>query len=230
MKGICFLSAIPMRSEPSDKAEIINQALHGESFDVLQQEEKWSKIRLHHDRYEGWIDNKQWKIFSKKTASYRTSNTVNVSFLKLKTIIYPAGSYVDFKIKPCKKSLLQTAKSFLNTPYLWGGRTFMGIDCSGFTQIVFRIHCINLLRDACQQASQGKKIALRNATNNDLAFFHNTSGKIIHVGIVMQEKNSLKIIHAAGKVRIDTLDTKGIWNAETQSYSHMLHSIKRVIK
>lgn len=230
MKGICFLSAVPVRSEPSDKAELVNQALFGETFDILQQEEKWSKIRLHHDQYEGWMDNKQWKKYTGKATDYRTKTVVNLPFIKTKEFIYPAGSYADISVRPTQNTLIQTAKQFLNTPYLWGGRTFMGIDCSGFTQIVFRIHGIHLLRDAYQQATKGKKVSVKNSETNDLAFFHNASGKIIHVGIVIKEKNVLKIIHAAGRVRIDTLDERGIWNAEIQAYSHTLHSIKRMKK
>lgn len=145
-------------------------------------------------------------------------------------LLLPAGSIIDFIETGNSKTVLQTAKLFLNTPYLWGGRTCMGIDCSGFTQIVFRIHHIFLLRDAYQQASQGKKISLKNIAPNDLVFFQNKDGKIIHVGIAIKEKNTLKIIHASGKVRIDILDEKGIYNEETQMYSHQLHSIKRVMK
>lgn len=230
MKGICFLSAIPMRNEPSDKAEMINQVLYGETFDILKMEVKWSKIKLHHDKYEGWIDRKQWKEYAGKPTDYKNKNIVSTLFLKNSATIIPAGGLVGLNSKPTTKNIFQTAKLFLNVPYLWGGRTFMGIDCSGFTQIVFRIHHIFLLRDAYQQATQGKKVSLKNCTSNDLAFFANNEGKITHVGIVLKEKNATKIIHASGQVRIDSLDEKGIWKEETQSYSHLLHSIKRVTK
>ena len=149
---------------------------------------------------------------------------------KEKDCIYPLGSLVEFKVPENKKTILQTAKLFLNTPYLWGGRTFMGIDCSGFTQVVFRVHGIKLLRDAYQQATQGKKIKFADAATNDLAFFSNQEGRIIHVGIVIKEKNDIKIIHASGKVRIDKLEERGIFFEETQTYSHQLHSIKRISK
>lgn len=149
---------------------------------------------------------------------------------KRKDGVYPLGSLVALKTPQNDRTLLQTARLFLNTPYLWGGRTFMGIDCSGFTQIVFRAHGIKLLRDAYQQATQGRKIKLADAATNDLAFFSNSEGRVIHVGIVIKEKESLKIIHASGKVRIDLLDDRGIFNTETQSYSHQLHSLKRILK
>lgn len=230
MKGICFLSVIPMRSEPSDKAEMVNQVLYGETFDILQKEEKWSKIRLHHDQYEGWIDQKQWQIYTEKTPTLKFRNIVNTLFIKNKGIVLPAGSLVDFDIKENKKDILHTANIFLNTPYLWGGRTFMGIDCSGFTQTVFRIHQLFLPRDASQQVAVGRKVSFKNCATHDLAFFSNKDGKITHVGIVIKKKNTTKIIHASGHVRIDLLDENGIWKEETQAYSHSLHSIKRVLK
>lgn len=230
MKGVCYLSSVPMRSEPSDRAEMVNQIIYGETFDILLQEEKWSKIKLHHDNYEGWIDNKQWTIHTDKKQSIKNVRFISSIFYKKDRLFLPAGSIIDFIETTNNNTILHTAKLFLNTPYLWGGRTFMGIDCSGFTQIVFRIHHIFLLRDAYQQATQGRKIDFEAIASNDLIFFQNKDGKIIHVGIAMKEKKSLKIIHAAGKVRIDLLDEKGIYNEEMQTYSHQLHSIKRVIK
>lgn len=228
MNGINYLSVVPMRKETSDKSEMINQVLYGETFKILEKTEKWSKIQLHHDKYEGWIDNKQWMPGNKYSTINNSKKIVSDLFLKKNNVIYPAGSFVDFKITENKKSILQTAKLFLNTPYLWGGRTFMGIDCSGFTQVVFRLHNIKILRDAYQQATQGKKITLTNAITNDLAFFSNSEGHVIHVGIVIKEKSNLKIIHASGKVRIDSLDENGIFNAERQIYTHHLHSLKRI--
>jgi cell wall-associated NlpC family hydrolase len=230
MKGIVFLSVAPMRKEPSDKAEMVNQILFGETFDILEKQEKWTKIKLHHDKYEGWIDNKQFTINNSRLTIHNSKKIIADLFIKRTNTILPLGSFVDFDVKENKKTLLQTAKLFLNTPYLWGGRTFAGIDCSGFTQVVFRVYSIKLLRDAYQQQTQGKKITLKNAETNDLAFFSNADGRVTHVGIVIKDKNSLKIIHASGKVRIDNLNEQGIFNEETQTYSHHLHSIKRITK
>ena len=112
---------------------------------------------------------------------------------------------------------------------MWGGRCFLGIDCSGFIQIIFRVHHVALQRDAYQQQTQGKRVKFDLIATNDLVFFQNDAGKIIHVGLAFKEKNKLKIIHASGKVRIDLLDERGIFNEETQHYSHIFHSIKRII-
>ena len=227
MYGVCLLTAIPMRCGASDKSEMTNQVLYGETFDILLQEEKWSKIRLHHDQYEGWIDNKQYQKTTKKV---KNKYICNRRLIAAKQLILPLGAFVDFEVIPNKKTIIDTAKSLLNTPYLWGGRTCFGIDCSGFTQIIFRVHHISIPRDAYQQATTGNSIQFTEIQNGDLAFFANLDGRIIHVGILIHNKKNIQIIHASGKVRIDILDEKGIYNQETSSYTHQLHSIRRIIK
>ena len=124
------------------------------------------------------------------------------------------------------QEILQVAKFYLNAPYLWGGRSVFGIDCSGFTQIVFKQFNLYLHRDAYQQAQQGELINfLEEAKTGDLAFFDNSDGHITHVGIIIDNN---KIIHASGKVRIDFIDSQGIFNHELQRYTHTLRIIKRI--
>lgn len=233
MIGVNNLAVIPMRAEPSDKSEIVNQILYGETFDIIEENEKWSKVKLKHDKYIGWIDKKQWTAVNQHQ---QTPNVVKEIFQEIinegKKIYVPMGSFVEKKRLnkiSIKNSILHDAKLFLDTPYLWGGRTFMGIDCSGFTQVVFRANGIYLLRDAYQQATQGENISFENSRNEDIAFFKNKDNKIIHVGILFKEEKKLKIIHASGKVRIDLFDETGIFNEESQTYSHTLHSIKRIL-
>jgi gamma-D-glutamyl-L-lysine dipeptidyl-peptidase len=115
----------------------------------------------------------------------------------------------------------------LNSPYLWGGKTPFGIDCSGFTQMAYKLAGIKLRRDAWQQAEQGHTINLLEETEpGDLAFFDNDEGNIVHVGIILRDH---KIIHAAGKVRIDSIDHYGINNKELKKYTHKLRLIKRMV-
>ena len=199
-RGYCFLSAVAMRRDPSDRAEMVNQLLRGDTFTILEQQEKWALAKGDWDGYEGWIDNKQWRP---------TEDKANMS----------AGS---------EESPASVAEStYLGAPYLWGGRTIMGIDCSGLTQVCFRACGKRLLRDTSQQATQGEMIPdLQQARRDDLCFFSNETGRIIHVGIYMGRG---RIIHSSGQVRIDSLTYEGIINNDTQQLTHRLHSIRRVM-
>lgn len=124
-----------------------------------------------------------------------------------------------------KKNLDTILWIFLDTPYLWGGKSMYGIDCSGFAQQVFKLFGVKLLRDAYLQAEQGTEVKTLEETRlGDLAFFQNEKGRVMHVGIVLEEN---KIAHASGKVRIDTLDEEGIVNGENGKRTHRLHSIRR---
>ncbi len=253
MFGICNLSIIPLRNENSDKSEIVSQVLFGEHFEVLEQNKQWSKIKLNFDNYSGWVDTKQfeeisendYEILSKIEPKYNldlvqfvTNKTslllpitlgASISFLNFDSInvdkfIFEGLSTTGLK---SKSNLIETAFLYLNAPYLWGGKTPFGIDCSGFTQMVYQLNGYKLLRDASQQANQGEVLSfIEESEPGDLAFFDNDEGKIIHVGIIL-ENNC--IIHASGKVRIDRLDHLGIYNETTQKHSHKLRVIKKIL-
>jgi len=123
--------------------------------------------------------------------------------------------------------MLSIAFMYLNTPYLWGGRNALGIDCSGFVQVVLSICGYSFPRDAYQQVEKGSSISfLTEARSGDLAFFENTEGHITHVGILI---NNNQIIHASGRVKIESIDSQGIINEVTGKYSHQLRVIKRVL-
>ena len=233
-----------MRSNKSDKSEMINQILFGESFKIIEKEEKWSKVILHHDNYCGWIDNKQYTIIPKISPEFKISNkkyaNIRISNIQqpllLGSLIPKNKKLINFinikedlsfvEMKPAKKWFVKIAKKYLNTPYLWGGRSPLGIDCSGYTQMVYRLFKYNLPRDSFKQEKEGLKVSKFSQIKlGDLAFFGNKK-KINHVGIILNNK---KIIHASGKVRIDNLDTKGIYNTDTNSYTHKLQSIKRIL-
>ncbi|WP_304198848.1 C40 family peptidase [Flavobacterium alvei] len=253
MFGICNLAIIPLRIEPSDRSEIVSQVLFGEHFEILEQFKQWSKIKLQFDNYEGWVDSKQYQIISESEFHQLSEDVIvlNADLLEYITgpnnllLPIPLGASLSFlthsdintanfnfegtKISglKSKKSLLNTAFMYLNAPYLWGGKTPFGVDCSGFTQMVYKLNGYKLLRDASQQALQGEALSfIEESEPGDLAFFDNEEGNIIHVGIIMQDNY---IIHASGKVRIDRLDHLGIYNAETNRHTHKLRVIKKII-
>ena len=254
--GIIELSLVPGRLEASDVSEMVTQLLFGDIFTILEETEKWIKVKIHYDNYECWICKKQYLPINESEYT-QISNTPYqcvtdlVQVISYKNTLLPIvqGSSLphfkknEFKIGNSKinfegnisvptkigskDNIVEDALMYLNAPYLWGGKSPFGIDCSGFSQVVYKINNIVIPRDAHQQAELGEGYSfVEEAEPGDLAFFDNEDGKITHVGILISKN---KIIHASGKVRIDTLDHQGIYNNETNSYSHRLRIIKNLI-
>jgi hypothetical protein len=244
---------VPIRAQSNHKSEQVSQLLFGETCTVWEKSKEWRKISCDFDEYEGWVLAAQIRDLGAKEINSALQNigialdiasTANSSDNSVPIVIgssLPQFDGINFRIGKEKfiyngqsiqpdqqlhvTLIEKIALKYLNAPYLWGGRSPFGIDCSGFSQVVFKCVGISLKRDAWQQAEEGLVIDfVESAAIGDLAFFHNDEGKIIHVGIVLKEN---KIIHASGKVRIDTLDHYGIFNAETKKYSHQLKIIKR---
>lgn len=246
--AICNLSIVPLRNEPTDTSEMVSQVLYGEIFKILEQRKNWSKIRLAFDKYEGWVDNKQYLEITEDQYKSLYKETPKLSSDLVEFIqdqseqLYPIamGSTLNglsllnhqhdgnsIHNKHAKANIIQTAFLYLNAPYLWGGKTPFGIDCSGLTQMVYKLNGYKLLRDASQQATQGEALSfIEESEPGDLAFFDNKEGIITHVGIIMKDNY---IIHAHGKVRIDRLDHSGIYNVDKKTHTHKLRVIKKVI-
>lgn len=251
--GICRVSVAPIRSEPSNKAENVSQLLFGDHVEILEKTEHWWYIITLYDNYEGWVDFRQLHLISGEQFDIGHQVKYLSPAAALNVIIDPSGNPIylspgsnlpDFENGVCLlgdqryqvsfepkeaqftgfDDLLGTAKFFLNAPYLWGGRTLFGIDCSGFVQNVFKLNGIDLKRDAWQQAEQGTVVDfLQEVQPGDVAFFDNPEGKITHVGIML---NTAEIIHASAKVKIDPIDSQGIFSQELGKYTHKLRIIK----
>jgi len=252
--GICHLSLIPCRKDPSDRSELVTQLLFGETFSILESAGSWTRIKAAADGYEGWIDTKQYSelgvnAFNALSASPVCYTTELVQILRNKrNDVLPlllGSSLPGFNKGECfigkelwtyegqfnvsdmateRSNLIETAHLYLHSPYLWGGRSPFGIDCSGFTQMVYKLNGKRIHRDACQQAEEGSLLSfVEEAQPGDLAFFDNAEGKIIHVGIIL---NASRIIHASGCVRVDKFDHHGIFREETKKYSHNLRMIR----
>jgi hypothetical protein len=246
--GICNLSIVPLRAEAADASEMVTQVLYGEHFKILEFRKKWSRIRLAFDNYEGWIDNKQYVNITEEDYSDFENKQLKLSTDLVDFVIAPdnqlfsiclgsnvsASEFLKYQFEGKsisetlpKDHLIETSLLYLNSPYFWGGKTPFGIDCSGFTQMVYKLNGYKLLRDASQQATQGEALSfIEESEPGDLAFFDNEEGKITHVGIIMKDNY---IIHAHGKVRIDRLDHSGIFNYELRNHTHKLRVIKRII-
>ncbi len=246
--GICLQALIPIRSNPAESAEMVTQLLFGETYTVLQKNENWIEVKITSDQYTGWLDAKLFEaidydyINKPKHILKQVFTEITINNIPM---LIPAGSeipvgkndytiglkHIVHKTKPTqeafnKNQIISLAKYFLNAPYLWGGKNMMGIDCSGLTQICFKTIGIQLPRDASQQIKLGETIGfISESQTGDLAFFDNEEGHITHVGIIISPQ---QIIHTSGCVRIDNIDHQGIFNSETQSYSHKLRIIKRI--
>ncbi len=250
--AICQISVSPLRAEPSDRAEMVSQVLFGEKVEILETKKNWIKIKADFDGYEGWTDIKQYlEVSENEYSSIRIDKLASESFnlavdcntpltLPMASILPNLNNgkikfgekeieYLgEFQLGNSPKSdLTHLAMMYLNTPYLWGGKSVFGIDCSGMVQQVYKFCGVQLPRDAYQQAEIGEALSfIEEAEPGDLAFFDNPEGKIIHVGIIMEGN---KIIHAHGKVRIDPIDITGIFNTDSQTYSHKLRVIKKIL-
>ena len=272
--AISLHSLTPIRTSPSEVAEMSTQMLFGETCDILETKPRWMRILLHSDGQEGWADRKmitplsddEWQqLYSDNDARVHALFPITlmpmayaVSENNGQTIPLTAGTRlcnykdgrfellgVGFRIDPSmvltaplpldEPHLLQAVRFFLNIPYLWGGKNAMGMDCSGFTQVVLSLFGKHLLRNASQQATQGIEVnRLEDAQAGDLAFFckpnaDNTT--ITHVGILIDKQ---RIIHCSGRVKVEKIDATGIFSIEQADakhpqgqYTHQLLSIRR---
>jgi len=237
---------------------MVTQLLFGETFVLLDENEKWFRVRLTHDQYECWVDKKQVELLQDDALLHSEPHLVSDPYAQAvdtqsqTPIPIVMGSLLhgfdgsSFQMgnssylfngkavklqDPSPENINELALQLLNLPYLWGGRSTYGLDCSGLTQLMYRMCGVSIPRDSYQQASMGKELDLvEEALDGDLAFFQNEEGRITHVGVVLTGQDTSTagkmILHASGKVRIDPLDQEGIYNLETESYSHTLSSVK----
>ena len=247
--GICLQTVLAVRANSDHRSEQITQLLYGECFIVLKVEDIWAYIQIRHDGYRGWILLKQITFLEEETYEQygrtqqfctellthaeveETGQKIPIllgsPLVEIPGVIYYGETYL---FKPTTEyarmdNLQELAHVFFGAPYMWGGRSPMGVDCSGLTQVLYRMINVKLSRDASQQAEEGKLIPIDEMQMGDLAFFKDKSNKISHVGIVWFNQ---QILHATQQgVCIQDLHRKGIFDGE--QYTHQLAWIRRYI-
>lgn len=250
--AICLLPVVPLRKEASHRSEMVSQLLFGEYVVKGEEKDDFVAVVCQYDGYEGWVQANQLagvaemattttyvansdtavringvaKLVSPGTPVYEPGRALSFEGT---TISYPSDGVTYWDVGNSRgepaEQLEKLYSPYLYTPYLWGGKSVFGIDCSGLVQQIFKLLGIKLLRDAYLQAGQGQRIGqVSDALAGDLAFFQNEKGRVTHVGMVL---NKNRIVHASGRVRIDTLDNDGIVQPESGKRTHHLHSIRR---
>jgi cell wall-associated NlpC family hydrolase len=255
MLAICHLSIVPVRKESSHRSEQVTQLLFGDLVEITDSSDNWQHVRILDDNYSGWIDSRQVQPLKDEVALLVNSSPtllaadvvgtlqsalrpltqivlgskLPLSSLQTGPMLWGALHYNGSTVhphRPDQKQIEHFARLYLGAPYLWGGKSPFGIDCSGFTQMVYKLNGVSLPRDAWQQALVGHEVTEHEKmVMGDLAFFSNTEGKVVHVGILLDENN---IIHASGQVRIDRLEKRQIIHAESGQASHHLCCVKRL--
>ncbi|HRO42751.1 MAG TPA: C40 family peptidase [Flavipsychrobacter sp.] len=251
----CNVSILPLKKEPSHRSEQTSQMLFGEKAEILEIDNgDWARIRTEWDNYEGWCRAGQLTTIGKKeyrkTVKYISGSNSDKFVFEQSEMWVPLGSDLietklilgnetgKFKGKKLKnveltctcENLKDAALKFMHAPYLWGGRSNAGIDCSGLMQMAFKLCGKKLPRDAYQQANEGKMVDfLQHGQCGDLAFFDNEDGKIIHVGMLLDNQNILHATGATGRVVIDRIDQGGIISTSLRKRTHNLRLVKRYL-
>jgi hypothetical protein len=249
--GIGLFGQVPVRESVTHTSEMVSELLFGEGFIIDDRYQHWLKVRTLFDNHNGWIDSRQVMLLENEPPASNVFTGAHDAIIERSTdyVRFRVGmgcslpNYTEGKLEMNNitfhysglvqqgvrsvEGIIGTAELFINTPYLWGGKSSFGIDCSGLVQTVFRMNGITLPRNASHQAATGAAVNfISEAKPADLFFFDNENGEITHVGIYLGNN---RIIHSSGFVRVSSVDGEGILRQDDKGYTHHLRVIKRII-
>lgn len=250
-KGISYQGFLPVRTEPSEKADMFSQLLFSESFSILEEKGAWLLIKPDFNDIEGWVVKNSVRagIMPEKPGNEAKEGEMMVihpsvtvlDTLNARPLLLPAGSVLKLSQEESFKKLTddgwripgndadpeECGKMLLSIPHLHGGRSGFGFDAAGLVQMLCRLMGRFLPHSIAGQAEAGNIVNfIHEAEKGDLAFFHEGEDEFSHVGMVLDEG---KIIHVSDQVRIDKLDQQGIYCVEKESYTHQLRVVKQLI-
>jgi len=256
--AFCNVPVMPLRSESNHQSEQCSQLLFGEKVEIIEVNNKdWAHVQVAWDGYKGWCKQSQLALIPKKEyrkeVKYLAAGHTDKLVMPEGEMWLPLGSELTWlkggKVKPVNEvgkfkgkklklkkavadceALKNAAIQYLHAPYQWGGRSIAGIDCSGLTQMAFKLCNITIPRDASQQVQEGLLVDfLQHAQCGDLAFFDNREGKIVHVGILLDNQTIIHATDTSGRVVIDRIDQGGIISVSLRKRTHNLRMVKRII-
>ena len=222
----CQISVSSITEKPSFESLMVSQLLYGEYCEILSQEGYFSYIRMMHDGGKGWVFSGHLQCVN----AVEKQAVLKIKYLQKEGQLFSLGaefSEGELLNDSENQSLDIIARSCKGIPYLHGGRSVLGIDADGFTQLMYKTQGFLLPRRASEQVQLGVVLDfIEESRLGDLAFFENENNEITHVGMMLE---NLKIIHVFGEVRIDDLDVSGIYNRELKKHTHKLRCIKRIL-
>ncbi len=206
-------SFLNIYKKPSQQSEVTSQIIYGEKFKILRKNKNWIKIKMSFDNYVGYIKNSKYvkkfnpkyKVSDLKARVFKKPGISANNWLPLGSklsVIHENKNYIKIeknkwikkknikKINHKETNFIKILKKFLNVKYVWGGKTYKGIDCSALIQIFFKYNNLFYPRDTKDQIKYSKKKFQRvKFKKGDIIFWKG------HVAICL---NSKKLIHAYG--------------------------------